>query len=61
MFRRDPEMLPVSGECGDFTCSVARARFGRSLQVFSILFSKEDTAGVTEVRDVYQPARNIDE
>ena len=41
----------VSGECGDFTCSVARHISARSLQVFSIFFSKEHTAGVNESRD----------
>jgi cyclopropane-fatty-acyl-phospholipid synthase len=44
-----------------YLLSCAGAFRARSLQVFSILFSKEDAAGASEVRDVYQPARNIDE
>jgi cyclopropane-fatty-acyl-phospholipid synthase len=39
-----------------YLLSCAGAFRARSLQVFSILFSKGDTAGVSEVRDQRQPA-----
>lgn len=39
-----------------YLLSSAGASRTRSLQVFSILFSKEDTADVSEVRDQRQPA-----
>ena len=38
----DTPTANVSGECGDFTCSSCAGLFrARSLQVFSILFSKK--------------------